>query len=171
LNKKILKSKFCQDLGKNKGCPSCKSWEPNIDNLSEKTKFIISQLVSCDDNDFPILMWILDKQQILAENKLPYRIGDTVYVQVHDNIYSMIIINATLKTITGRDIESGVSFTLTNFSEIYNTKKDLEKTLLERKENKQKKHELEKIKLENIFKDFTIPPPKIRNFEGTDDAG
>jgi len=130
LEKKALKEgHICRDLGKNKGYPACRSWEPDIDSLSDTAKNIIFQLGTCNDRDFPILRWILDKQQMLADNDVRYRIGDTVFFQSHEKTYSIVIINATQKTITGRDPKTGVTFTLTHSSDIYTTKQLLETTL------------------------------------------
>lgn len=121
---------LCSEIGKNKGYPACKNWEPNIENLSDNVKNIIPLLGKCDIDDIPILDWILKKQQSLLEKDINYlfRIGNIVWYfisDLEDDIYQILIQNVTSKYVVGCDLIKGTSFFLPLDTKVYVSKEEL----------------------------------------------
>jgi hypothetical protein len=123
---------LCLEKGKNKGCPACKSWEPNIESLSNNVKSIITLLGQCKPLDIPILEWILKKQQYLLDNNSLFRIGTTVWYFVEipdryaeDQIYQILIQNVTSKYIVGKDMMRNAAFFLPLNARVYTSKEEL----------------------------------------------
>jgi len=109
LHKRTNKDKkTCQNLGKNKGNPACKFWEPDLENLSQNIKNLISSIGLCNSNDLPVINWLLKRHQVLLDEKIPYRIGSYV---LYNKKYKIFIENITPTSIIGRDAK-GINFVL-----------------------------------------------------------
>lgn len=145
LNKTKKEGALCSESGKNKGVPACKNWEPDIENLSDNIKTIISLFGKCDISDIPILNWILKKQQTLLEKDINclFRIGNIVwyFIASQNDIYQLLIQNVNPKYVIGRDLIGGASFFLPLDTEVYSSKEELLKT---RKELVEKKLQIQR---------------------------
>lgn len=135
LNKLRKDGVLCSESGKNKGCPACKYWEPDIEGLSENVRAIINLLSDCELSDMPVLDWVFKKQQGLLENSKGnplLRIGKIIWYLVSsttlkekDMIYQIRIQNVTAKHAVGQDLEFGTCFFLPLDSKVYASKEAL----------------------------------------------
>jgi len=121
---------LCSENGKNKGCSSCKNWEPDIGNLSEGVEAIVELLGNCQASDVPILEWLLKKQEILLEKNSSLRIGRTVWhfvpsTTAGSQIYPNTIQNVTAKYAVGRDLQYGTCFLLPLDTKVFSSKEEL----------------------------------------------
>jgi len=112
LNKRANKDrKTCYTLGKTKGNPACKHWEPDLENFSENVKSLVSLVGLCASKDIPVISWLLKRHQLLLDNKIPYRIGSYILYNRENQWHKIFIENITTTSIIGRDAE-GINFVL-----------------------------------------------------------
>lgn len=135
LNKLKKDGVLCSESGKNKGCPACKYWEPDIEGLSLNVRAIINFLSDCELSDVPVLEWVLKKQQRLLENPKSnplLRIGRIVWhlvsstnLEERDTVYQIRIQNVTAKHAVGQDLQFGTCFFLPLDSKVYTSRENL----------------------------------------------